>query len=66
MPSPIISSDNWMTVIFRSDGEEARNGFKATWKAVEAGMPVTTYFGLTDIGVYIILYWQAIATHHIN
>ena len=34
-PSPIISSDNTMVVIFHSDSIEARNGFKATWKAVE-------------------------------
>ena len=45
-PSPIISSDNRMTVIFHSDDSEVRNGFKATWKAVEtsgSGM----LFGLT-------------------
>ena len=42
-PSPIISSDNRMTVIFRSDYSEARNGFKATWKAVQPGM----LFGVT-------------------
>ena len=42
-PSPIISSDNTMVVIFHSDDSEARNGFKATWKAVETGMS----FGVT-------------------
>ena len=38
-PSPIISSDNTMVVIFRSDDHEGHNnGFKATWKAGEPGM----------------------------
>ena len=58
-PSPIISSDNRMKVIFRSDDSEARSGFKATWKAVEtpsSGMlfGLTYLLGLTDIRVYII------------
>merc|ERR550539_1335477 len=33
-PSPIISSDNTMTVVFHSDYDVNRNGFKATWKPV--------------------------------
>ena len=38
-PSPIISSNNTMVVIFRSDDHEGHNnGFKATWKAGEPGM----------------------------
>ena len=47
-PSPIISSDNRMTVIFHSDEEEVRNGFKATWQAVETGNVVWSdrYWGL--------------------
>ena len=35
MPSPIISSGNTMTVVFHSDYSVNRNGFKATWEAVE-------------------------------
>merc|ERR1712110_903008 len=34
-PSPIISSGNTMTVVFHSDYSVNRNGFKATWEAVE-------------------------------
>merc|ERR550539_707094 len=34
-PSPIVSSDNTMTVVFHSDYDVNRNGFKATWKAVQ-------------------------------
>ena len=34
-PSPIVSSGNTMTVVFHSDQSVNRNGFKATWEAVE-------------------------------
>ena len=47
-PSPIISSDNKMVVIFHTDGSEVGNGFKATWKAVEMETPdFGMLFGLT-------------------
>ena len=42
-----------MTVIFHSDDEEARNGFKATWKAVETGMS----FGVTYL-LWSNRYWH--------
>ena len=32
-PSPIISSGNTMTVLFRSDGSGTFKGFKTTWEA---------------------------------
>ena len=41
-PSPIISSDNRMTVIFHSDDIEAdNNGFKATWNTTGMSFGVT-------------------------
>ena len=48
-PSPIISSDNRMTVIFHSDGSEVRNGFKATWKAVETSVVETSGSGMSYV-----------------
>ena len=52
VPSPIISSENWMTVIFHSDDSKALIGFKATWKAVETGM----LFGLKYL-LWSDIYW---------
>ena len=45
-PSPIISSDNMMTVVFSTDGSVVGSGFKATWKAVEPPSSCML-FGLT-------------------
>jgi cubilin len=35
IPSPIISSGNTMTVVFRTDGSVTRTGFRAVWEAVD-------------------------------
>merc|ERR1711994_1130093 len=35
IPSPIISSGNTMTVVFRTDGSITRTGFRAIWEAVD-------------------------------
>ena len=59
-PSPIISSDNRMTVIFRSDEiDDHNNGFKATWKAVQPGM----LFGVTYL-LWSDRYWGLHYTTH--